>query len=104
MFEFESLGPIKVDCAGADDHIYVSFNRLNEEREKTTNKIVLLEKYRKMAKRIKEMEVYDDDTWVITYPRSGTTWTQEMVWLLNNNLNFIEAKKVDLLQRFPYLE
>ncbi|XP_044584136.1 sulfotransferase 1E1-like [Cotesia glomerata] len=45
-----------------------------------------------------------DDTWVITYPRSGTTWTQELVWLLSNNLDFDRAKKEYLADRFPFLE
>lgn len=109
MLEFESLGPIKIDCFGCNDHIYVSVNNSNNndefgEEQKETKKMVILEKYRKMAKRIREMEVYDDDIWVISFPKCGTTWTQEMVWLLNNNLNFTEAKKVNLLQRFPFLE
>ncbi|XP_026829310.1 sulfotransferase 1C4 isoform X2 [Ooceraea biroi] len=45
-----------------------------------------------------------DDTWVLSYPRSGTTWTQELVWLLSNNLDFDTAKKNLLAERFPFLE
>lgn len=45
-----------------------------------------------------------DDTWVISYPRSGTTWTQELVWLLSNNLDFKTAKTKFLSERFPFLE
>lgn len=109
MIEFEALGPFKIDCYGCNHHISVSINRSNnnEEQDEGKNKskkMVILEKYRKMAKPIKEMDVYDDDIWVVSFPKCGTTWTQEMVWLLNNNLNFTEAKKVNLLHRFPFLE
>lgn len=45
-----------------------------------------------------------DDTWVLSYPRSGTTWTQELVWLLSNNLDFERAKTEYLSERFPFLE
>lgn len=34
----------------------------------------------------------------------GTTWAQEIVYLINNDLNFEEAKKQVLETRFPYLE
>ncbi|XP_026277572.1 sulfotransferase 1C4 isoform X1 [Frankliniella occidentalis] len=44
------------------------------------------------------------DTWVVTYPRSGTTWTQEMVWLLANDLDFDTARSVPLNDRFPFFE
>ena len=33
------------------------------------------------------------DVWVVTSPKSGTTWTQEMVWLLDNNLDYEGAKR-----------
>ncbi|KAG5307594.1 ST1C4 Sulfotransferase, partial [Pseudoatta argentina] len=45
-----------------------------------------------------------DDVWLMSYPRSGTTMTQELIWLLANDLNFDVAKKRLLSERFPFLE
>ncbi|XP_033230554.1 sulfotransferase 4A1-like [Belonocnema kinseyi] len=44
------------------------------------------------------------DTWVISHPRSGTTVTLEIVWLLSNNLDFDRARKKRLSERFPFYE
>ncbi|XP_032675693.1 sulfotransferase 1C4-like [Odontomachus brunneus] len=49
-------------------------------------------------------KIRPDDTWVLSYPRSGTTWTQELVWLLSNNLDFETSMKTFLSERFPFLE
>ncbi|KAL6426790.1 hypothetical protein ACFW04_009252 [Cataglyphis niger] len=49
-------------------------------------------------------ETRSDDTWIITYPRSGTTLTQELVWLVANDLNFDVAHRRTLMERFPFLE
>lgn len=54
--------------------------------------------------RVSNFEVHEDDVWVITYPKCGTTWTQEMCWLLMNGMDFDQAKKVDLENRSPCLE
>ncbi|XP_049855499.1 sulfotransferase 1C4 isoform X1 [Schistocerca gregaria] len=48
--------------------------------------------------------VRKDDTWVVTFPRSGTTWTQELVWLIANDLDYNTATKIPLVDRFPFLE
>lgn len=45
-----------------------------------------------------------DDVYISTYPRSGTTWTQEMIWLICNDLNYEAAKAKDIRERFPYFE
>ncbi|XP_034830391.2 sulfotransferase 1C4-like isoform X2 [Maniola hyperantus] len=60
--------------------------------------------FRKHAEAIYNLRVRPDDIWVITFPRSGTTWTQEMVWLIENDLDFKAAKKQPLYERFPMLE
>ncbi|XP_046666554.1 luciferin sulfotransferase-like [Homalodisca vitripennis] len=65
---------------------------------------VLTRAYQGYAHQILDMEVREDDIWVITFPKSGTTWTQEMVWLLRNNLDFNKAKSTYLHHRFPQLE
>lgn len=33
----------------------------------------------------------------------GTTWTQEMVWLIANDLDYEGAKSL-LINRFPFIE
>ena len=35
--------------------------------------------------RLKDLELYPDDVWVVTYPKCGTTWTQQIVRLIRNN-------------------
>ncbi|KAI5697702.1 hypothetical protein M8J75_014422 [Diaphorina citri] len=50
------------------------------------------------------VQVRPDDVWVVTFPRSGTTWTQELVWLIANGLNYEEARTRPLTERFPFLE
>ncbi|XP_059051507.1 sulfotransferase 1B1-like [Achroia grisella] len=60
--------------------------------------------FKKHAEAIYNMEVRPDDVWVITFPRSGTTWTQELIWLLKNNLDYATAKSIPLYERFPMLE
>ncbi|XP_035433286.1 sulfotransferase 1E1 [Spodoptera frugiperda] len=60
--------------------------------------------YRKHAETIYNFQVRPDDVWVITVPRSGTTWVQELVWLVANNMDFKTAKDKPLYKRFPMLE
>ena len=49
------------------------------------------------------MQARKSDIWVVTYPKCGTTWTQEMVWQIANNVDLEGGKKM-LDERFPYLE
>ncbi|EAT42076.1 AAEL006344-PB [Aedes aegypti] len=55
---------------------------------------IMPSKYRLYADRIRNLTVYEDDVWVVTFPKAGTTWTQEMVWLtvnLNERSVFLEV-------------
>ncbi|XP_077273363.1 sulfotransferase 4A1-like isoform X2 [Temnothorax americanus] len=61
-------------------------------------------KYVEEGDNIYNFEIRPDDTWVITYPRSGTTMTQEIVWLVANDMNFDEAHRRYLVERFPFVE
>jgi len=56
------------------------------------------------AKTIKDFQIRDDDVWISSFPKCGTTWTQEMVWCIMNNLDFDTSKKLSLEQRVPHFE
>merc|ERR1712243_91027 len=53
--------------------------------------------------KIRNFELREDDIWIVTYPKCGTTWTQELVWMLVNDVD-IEKGKVPLSHRSPFLE
>ncbi|XP_022184433.1 luciferin sulfotransferase isoform X1 [Nilaparvata lugens] len=65
---------------------------------------VMPTEYVPYAERLRHFSVRPDDVWVISYPKCGTTWTQEMVWLIGNDCDYEAAKSQLLLQRFPFLE
>ncbi|KAK9718751.1 Sulfotransferase domain [Popillia japonica] len=64
---------------------------------------VLIDNFRKEQPRIEKFECRDNDVWVTSFPKSGTTWAQEMVWLLANNLDYNGAKD-SLENRYTFLE
>ena len=35
--------------------------------------------------KLKTFKLYPEDVWIVTYPKSGTTWTQQIVRLIQNN-------------------
>uniref|UniRef100_A0A182TLY9 Sulfotransferase domain-containing protein n=1 Tax=Anopheles melas TaxID=34690 RepID=A0A182TLY9_9DIPT len=61
-------------------------------------------KYRNYAERVRDFRVYEDDVWIVTFPKSGTTWTEEMVWLINHDLDYETARNVKLNTRSTFLE
>uniref|UniRef100_A0AAG5DMR4 Sulfotransferase domain-containing protein n=1 Tax=Anopheles atroparvus TaxID=41427 RepID=A0AAG5DMR4_ANOAO len=65
---------------------------------------VLNENYKQSAERIRNLTVYEDDLWIVTAAKCGTTWTQEMMWLLDHNLDYSQAGEVNLIARSIFLE
>lgn len=53
---------------------------------------------------INNFEIFDDDIFIITPPKSGTTWMQEIVWLLKNQINVQKSKVTNQFYRIPFLE
>ena len=60
--------------------------------------------FQKFQHRYKNWKVRPDDVYVLTFPKNGTTWTQELVWLLKNDCDFEQAKTVPIDKRFPYMD
>ncbi|XP_022175602.1 uncharacterized protein LOC111037374 [Myzus persicae] len=67
------------------------------------NDVVLPVYYKKFEKCIEDMDIRDDDIWVCSFMKAGTTWCQEMTWCIANDLDFNGAKQ-NLFERFPFLE
>ena len=60
--------------------------------------------FEKFRDRFKNWQVRPDDVYVLTFAKNGTTWTQELVWLIQYDCNFEEAKTVLIAKRFPFMD
>ncbi|CAH2037105.1 unnamed protein product, partial [Iphiclides podalirius] len=60
--------------------------------------------YADHAAEIHKLDVRPDDIWVTSFSRSGTTWLQELVWLVKNDLDFETASNVPVSKRYAFLE
>lgn len=60
--------------------------------------------FAKHAERLYNFQARTSDVWICTHPRSGTTLTQEMVWLLVNNFDYERGQRVNLERRSPFFE
>lgn len=57
------------------------------------DKWVISAPYADWADKIYNFEARPDDVFISSLMRSGTTWTQEMIWLICNNLDYETASK-----------
>ena len=53
--------------------------------------------------KIYNFQLRPDDVWIVTYPKCGTTWTQELLWLIMHNADF-EGAKPYVYDRSAFLE
>ncbi|KAH9491790.1 Sulfotransferase 1C4 [Bulinus truncatus] len=54
--------------------------------------------------RVKTFQVRQEDVFLVTYPKAGTTWLQEITWLLMHDGDFGGAKATPVYMRSPFLE
>lgn len=62
------------------------------------------DRYRDHAARIKDFKVRQDDVWILSYPKTGTTLTCEMASVLLSGLDFEKLTQIDILRRIHFLE
>ncbi|XP_074606271.1 sulfotransferase 1E1-like [Acropora palmata] len=55
----------------------------------------------KLEQYLSNFQTKSDDVFVVSYPKSGTTWTQEIVWQIHNEG---KVSKEIIGRRVPYLE
>lgn len=77
---------VRIKEKGSDNHLQTVSRRFLDHAELVYN-----------------MEVREDDIWVVTYPKCGTTWTQEIVWNIVNGVQ-VERIKEPLFGRSPFID
>ncbi|XP_034965042.1 amine sulfotransferase-like [Zootoca vivipara] len=53
---------------------------------------------------LEDFEIRDSDVFVVTYPKSGTTWTQNILSLIFHEGHRNGTENVNILNRVPWLE
>ncbi|XP_040284841.1 amine sulfotransferase-like [Bufo bufo] len=53
---------------------------------------------------IEHMEVRDSDVFLVTYPKSGTIWAQQILSLIFNEGHRNETENIDNIERVPWIE
>lgn len=61
------------------------------------------ESFQEIQQAIEDFQVYDDDVWITSFPKCGTTWSQELVWCVLHDLN-LETTKEETDLRMPFIE
>lgn len=83
--------------------IYDLFPKKESLIEVLPGSVILPRKFKDLGESIRNLTTYNDDVWLVSYPRTGSTWAQEMVWLLGNKLDYEGAKQMQQI-RSPMIE
>ncbi|XP_047035973.1 luciferin sulfotransferase [Helicoverpa zea] len=97
VLTFSKLDP---ETGGVLDRM---FDKKDSMVEINPGRVILPADYMTIGQDILDMDVRDSDVWMCSYPRTGSTWAQEMVWLIGHNLDYEGAKSLQQI-RCPLVE
>ncbi|XP_075992913.1 uncharacterized protein LOC142987859 [Anticarsia gemmatalis] len=97
-YKFEYVSPEEQKVMSAIYKVPSLFGRLGP------NGTIVTKDYMKDAANIYNMPLRSTDIFVGSYQRSGTTWTQELVWLLMNDFDYVTAAKIPLTKRYSFID
>lgn len=105
--------PYKISEIDLDaDETFQNFKGINDSQKEKLKHIVQCgdKKYaipdliKKYCWSFYNFEIRENDVWCIGFPRTGTTLTREIIWLIANDLDFDKAKNISLNTRFPSIQ
>ncbi|XP_077289159.1 luciferin sulfotransferase-like [Arctopsyche grandis] len=79
------------------------FQKKNSMIEVNPSKAILPTAFRLIGEDILKLPIHESDVWLCSYPRTGSTWAQEMVWLIGHDLDYEGAKALQQI-RCPLVE
>lgn len=62
--------------------------------------IFISARYQEFADKVKEFPIKNSDVWLSSYPKTGTTFTAELLRVLHHGMN----EEADLFLRVPFFE
>ena len=65
--------------------------------------LTVKERFKEVSHFFTSLKLREDDVWIITSPKCGTTWTQETTWHIMNNVQ-LQRTQERLFDRSPFLE
>jgi len=65
--------------------------------------VTLTRSFTMNMERVKTIQIRPSDVWVITPPKCGTTWLQDMTWLIMNEAD-LDGINTYLFERSPFIE
>ncbi|XP_058056074.1 luciferin sulfotransferase [Anopheles bellator] len=86
------------------DQLERFFGRRDHFIEVNPGRVVMPRRFAELGDSIHTLPIRSDDVWLMSFPRAGSTWAQEMVWLLGNNLDYQAARNQLQQVRTPLLE
>ncbi|XP_050070520.1 luciferin sulfotransferase [Anopheles maculipalpis] len=89
---------------GLRERLDAFFGRRDHFIEVNPGHVVMPKAFADLGDSIRALPIRPNDVWLMSFPRAGSTWAQEMVWLLGNNLDYDAARNQLQQVRTPLLE
>ena len=95
-----NVDPLPEEVTSRLVQLFDAFEKYDQRFVKVSpGNCILPAAYEKYKDRIKNFTLKDDDICLLTYPKCGTMWAQELISLVKNNFDFKKIQEIPLRER-----
>ena len=75
--------------------------KLEAEAVRYDNGFLVRRKFVNQMENFHNFDLRDDDIFIMSHPKTGSTWTQELVWMMVNDLDVERSKNTKKDEKSP---